>query len=171
MKTKVFLTFFCFAALSWGSPVVNADPNRVPDSIETHQLTGLWVFDKAEILEQRPNAQALALKTTIDSLPGMYDFSFCFYHALLRLHFDADNRLMFERVSGPATEGDYQLLRDEADGQTRLEIFVPNEEDNVPIPLSATYRISLEGADRLTVTTETGCLNGEVIVSYFKRSI
>jgi hypothetical protein len=153
--------------LCWTKPL-NATSNHKPDKIEAGNLTGAWFFEKAEILQKQPDAQSYTVKETIDQIADMPAFSFCFHQALTNLVFISENRLSFESLDTPTTETEYRLISLD-NGETLLEIFIQKEDQEIPIPTGFEYKISLTGADRLAITVETVCLNGEFIVSYFKR--
>ena len=169
MKKKVFLTLICLTTVCLTTLLAAA--NHKQDDIEAHKLTGNWIFEKAEILQKLPNAQAYIVKETIDRLPDLYAFSFCFHHTPVNLVFMSENRLSFEPLNDPPqTDAAYRLIPQD-NGETLLEIFIQREGEDVPIPTGFDYRISLQGADRLAITAGTACLPGEeMIVSYLKRT-
>ncbi|MDR2809852.1 MAG: hypothetical protein LBB84_04755 [Tannerellaceae bacterium] len=170
MEKKLFFTLICFIAISWARPVEAAEANRKQDNIEVNTLIGHWRFEKAEILEKQPNAPHFTVKETISRIADMQTFAFCFYQALTHLDFISENRLMFESLDTPTTETDYRLIPQD-NGDTLLEIFIQKEDREIPIPTGFEYKISLAGTDRLAITVETVCLNGEFIAVYLTRSM
>jgi hypothetical protein len=78
--------------------------------------------------------------------------------------------LIFESLDTSSPETEYRLIPQD-NGETLLEIFIQREDQEIPIPTGFEYKISLQGADRLAITVETVCLNGEFITSYLKRTL
>jgi hypothetical protein len=158
-KTIIALICICIMPVCWGKQ----------HSVVVNELIGMWVFEKMDILDShQANAQNASVKASILQTSDLQPYAFCFYNAILNLNFLPDDRLMFESLGSSQDDAEYRL-RVNDDGSTQLEILVRKDGQDVPVPTGNEYLISLEGRDRLKITSGGGCLNGESMVCYLKR--